>query len=133
MSSHPFYELRSRCIANQSGSAKEIVISKIGGNIEMLVCFVCVETQDMILTDINHHYQITMNQHKNWTWKLNTKVTFLLYRLLIFLNRFVIYLFRQRDCKKKFLRVGGSWLFFISPARWIENEQLFKVGLSSEN
>ena len=85
------------------------------------------------MIDINHHYQIKMNQHKNWTKKLNInicKVTFLLYHLLIFLNRFIIYLFRQRDCKKTFLHAGGSWLFFTSPAQWIGNEQLFKVGLS---
>ena len=30
-----------------------------------------------------------------------TKVTFLLYQLLIFLNRFVIYFFRPRGCKEK--------------------------------
>ena len=51
-------------IANQSGSAKENVIQKIGENIKMLVCFVCIGTQDRVLIDINHHYQITMNQHK---------------------------------------------------------------------
>ena len=45
------------------------------------------------------------------------KVIFILYRLLIFLNLFIIYLFRQRDCV--------SWLFFISPNRWIGNEQLW--------
>ena len=54
-------------MANQSGSAKETVSPKISENIEMLVCFICVGTQDMILIDINHHYQITMNQHKNLT------------------------------------------------------------------
>ena len=65
LSSRLFYEPQSRYIANQSGSAKETVSSKIGENIEMLVCFICMETQDRILIDINHHYQITMNQHKN--------------------------------------------------------------------
>ena len=35
-----FYEPRSQYIANQIGSAKEIVSPKIGENIEMLVCFV---------------------------------------------------------------------------------------------
>ena len=54
-----------RYIANQSGSAKETVSPKIGENIEMLVCFICMGTQDRTLIDINHHYQITMNQHKN--------------------------------------------------------------------
>ena len=38
---------------------------KIGKNIDMLVYFLCVGTQDRILVDINHHYQITINQHKN--------------------------------------------------------------------
>ena len=65
LSSRLFYEPRSRYIANQSGSAKETVSPKIGENIEMLVCFICMGTQDRTLIDINHHYQITMNQHKN--------------------------------------------------------------------
>ena len=65
LSSRLFFEPRSRFIANQSGSAKETVSSKIGENIEMLVCFICIGTQDRTLIDINHHYQITMNQHKN--------------------------------------------------------------------
>ena len=118
-----FYEPRSRYIEDQSGSAKEAVSPKISENIEMLVCFICVGTQDMILIDINHHYQITMNQPKNLTLKFNIniyKVTFSLYQLLMF----VIYLFRQRDRKKKFLPTGGSWLFFISPSWWIWNEIL---------
>ena len=54
-----------RYIANQSGSAKETVSPKIGENIEILVCFICMETQNRTLIDINHHYQIRMNQHKN--------------------------------------------------------------------
>ena len=61
LSSHLFYEPRSRYIANQSGSAKETVSPKTDKNIEMLVCFICMGTQDRILIDINHHYQITMN------------------------------------------------------------------------
>ena len=65
LSSRLFYEPRSRYIANQSGSAKETVSPKIGENIEMLVCFICMGTQDRTLIDINHHYQIMMNQHKN--------------------------------------------------------------------
>ena len=65
LSLHLFYEPQSRCIANQSGSAKETVSPKIGENIEMLVCFICMGTQDRTLIDINHHYQIMMNQHKN--------------------------------------------------------------------
>ena len=47
------------------GSAKETASPKIGENIGMLVCFVCMGTQDRTLIDINHDYQITMNQHKN--------------------------------------------------------------------
>ena len=64
---HIFYEPRSWYIdiANQSGSAKETVSSKIGENIEMLVCFICMGTQERTLIDINDHYQIAMNQHKN--------------------------------------------------------------------
>ena len=64
-SSRLFYEPQSQYIANQSGSAKETVCPKIGGYIKMLVCFICMGTQDRTLIDINHHYQITMNQHKN--------------------------------------------------------------------
>ena len=60
-----FSEPQSQYIANQSGSAKETVSPKIRENIEMLACFICLGTQDRILIDINHHYQITMNQHKN--------------------------------------------------------------------
>ena len=47
--------------ANQSEPAKE----KIGENIEMLLCLICMGKQDRTLIDINNHYQITMNQHKN--------------------------------------------------------------------
>ena len=65
LSSRLFYEPRSRYIANQSGSAKETVSPKIGENIEMLVCFICMGSQYMTLIDISHHYQTTMNQHKN--------------------------------------------------------------------
>ena len=60
-----FYEPRSQYIANQSGSAKETASPKIGKNTEMLVCFICMGIQDRTLIDINHPYQITMNQHKN--------------------------------------------------------------------
>ena len=49
----------------QSGSAKETVSLKIGENVEMLVCSICMGTQDRTLIDINHHCQVTMNQHKN--------------------------------------------------------------------
>ena len=44
--------------------SKETVSLKIGKNIEMLVCFICMGTQERTLIDINHH-QIVMNQHKN--------------------------------------------------------------------
>ena len=64
LSLHLSYEPQLQYIANQSGSAKETVSPKIGENIEMLVCFICMGTQDRTLTDINHH-QIMMNQHKN--------------------------------------------------------------------
>ena len=65
LSSRLFYEPRSRYIANQSGSEKGTVSPKIGEDIEMLVGFICMRTQDRTLIDINHHYRITMNQHKN--------------------------------------------------------------------
>ena len=58
-----FDEPRLWYIVNQSGFAKETVSPKIGNNIEMSVCF--MGTQDRTLIDINHHYQITMNHHKN--------------------------------------------------------------------
>ena len=65
LSSCLFYEPQLWYIANQSGSAKETVSPKISENIEMLVCFIFMGTQDRTLIDINHYYQITMNQHKN--------------------------------------------------------------------
>ena len=52
MSLHHFYEAQLWYIANQSGSAKETVSLKIGKNIEMLVCFICMVTQDRIPIDI---------------------------------------------------------------------------------
>ena len=64
-SSRLLHESGSRYIANQSWSTKETVSLKIGENIKMLVCFICIATQDKTLVDVNHHYQITMNQHKN--------------------------------------------------------------------
>ena len=65
LSLHLFYEPLPEYIANQSGSVKETVSLKIGENIEMLVCFICMGTRDGILIDINHNYQIMMNHHKN--------------------------------------------------------------------
>ena len=67
LSSHLFYEPQSRYIVNQSVSAKETVSPKIGENIEMLVFFVCMGTQDRTLIDINRYYRITVIQHKNLT------------------------------------------------------------------
>ena len=46
LSLHLFYEPRLRYIANQSGSAKETVSPKVDKNIEMLLCFICMGTQD---------------------------------------------------------------------------------------
>ena len=65
LSSCLFHEPRSQYVTNQSWFAKETVSLKIEENIEMSVCFICMGTQDRSLIDINHHYQITMNQHKN--------------------------------------------------------------------
>ena len=65
LSLHLFYEPQSRYIVNQSGSAKETVSPKIDENIEMLVCFICIGTQDRTLIHISHYYQIMINQHKN--------------------------------------------------------------------
>ena len=56
LSTHLFYEPRSRYIVNQSGSARETVSPKIGESTEILVCFICMGTQDRTLIDINHHY-----------------------------------------------------------------------------
>ena len=67
LSSRFFYEPQSRYIANQNGSAIETGSPKIGVNIKILVCFICMGKQDRTLTDTNYHSQITMNQHKNWT------------------------------------------------------------------
>ena len=64
LSLHLFYEPQSQYIANQSGSVKETVSWKIGKNIEMLVCFICLGTLRKDF-DVNHHYQITMNQRNN--------------------------------------------------------------------
>ena len=49
LSARLFYEPRSRYIANQSGSAKENVSQKIDKNIKMLVCFICIGTQERTL------------------------------------------------------------------------------------
>ena len=41
----------------------------------------------------------------------------------------MFYIFWDKDCKKKFLLIGGLWLFFISPRWCIGNEQLFLIGI----
>ena len=55
-SSRLFYEPQLRYIENQGRSAKETVRPKIDKNIETLVCFICVVTQDRILIDIVIYY-----------------------------------------------------------------------------
>ena len=104
MSWRVFYEPRSWYIANQSGSAKEIVNPKIGENIEMLVCFICMG-------------------HKTWFWLLsiiiiksqwiNIKIKqkiedkyiqsyiFPVSAAYLFKSFCHISFFRQKDCKKK--------------------------------
>ena len=64
--SHHKYVANFSCPTNSKSKwvSKETVSLKIGKNIEMLVCFICMGTQDRTLIDINHH-QIVMNQHKN--------------------------------------------------------------------
>ena len=49
LSARLFYEPRSRYITNHSGSAKENVSQKIDKNIKMLVCFICIGTQERTL------------------------------------------------------------------------------------
>ena len=123
-----FYEPELWYAANQSGPAKETVSPKSGMNIQMLVCFICMGTQGRTLISIIIINLWWINVKIEQKLNINTyKVTFLLYQLLIFLNLFIVHLFRQRDCKKKFVLTGGLWLFFVSPGRWIGNKQLFKV------
>ena len=92
-------------IANESMSAKETVSPKICENIEMLVCFVCMgDTKQDFDWYQSSLSLIMMNQDKNWPKKLNIniyKVTFLLYQLLMFLNLFIVYLFREKRLQKK--------------------------------
>ena len=52
MSSHLCYEPQLQYIVNQSGFVKETVSPEIGKDIEMLVCFICMGTQDRILIDV---------------------------------------------------------------------------------
>ena len=44
LSLHLFYKPQLQYIANEIGPAKETASPKIGENIEMLVCFICVAT-----------------------------------------------------------------------------------------
>ena len=61
-----FYEPRLHYIPNQSRSAKETVIRKIGENVETLVvCFICVGTQDRILILIL--YQLSLSNYDEST------------------------------------------------------------------
>ena len=55
LSLHLFYEFQLWYIANQIGSAKKIDCPNIGENIEMLVCFICMGTQDRTLIDSNYY------------------------------------------------------------------------------
>ena len=56
LSSRLFYKPQTQYIMNQSGSAKETFCPKIGKNIEMLVYFICVTTQNRALIHINNHH-----------------------------------------------------------------------------
>ena len=83
LSSHLFfYEPQLHYIVNQSESAKETVSPKIGKNIEMLVCFVCMGAQNRTLIDINHHY-----------WWTNVKIEYKYVQRNIFIVS-VAYLFK---------------------------------------
>ena len=44
LSLHLFYKPQLQYITNEIGPAKETASPKIGENIEMLVCFICVAT-----------------------------------------------------------------------------------------
>ena len=84
LSSRLFYEPRSRYIANQSGSAKEtIVLFVLGHKIGLwLISIILIK-----LWWINSKIEYKYIQSNNFI------VSYLLYC--------IIYLFRQRDCKKK--------------------------------
>ena len=56
------------------------------------------------------------------------KVTFLLYQVLIFLNRFVIYLFRQKRSEQKKVSTCGQ-IVIIFYFTWPVDRTTFKVGL----
>ena len=80
----------------------------------MLVCFICVGTQDRILIDINHHYD---ESAQKLNINIYAKVPFLLYQLLIFLNRFVIYLFLDKEIAKiSFYPRAAHDYFLFHPA-----------------
>ena len=116
LSSHLFYDPQLWYIANKSGSEKETVSRKIGENIEILILFVWRRKTGFWLISIIIRLQwinIKIKQKLN----LNIyKVTFLLYQLLIIWNLFVVYLSRQKDCKKKVCT--GRWLLTIFYFTW---------------
>ena len=79
------------------------VSPKIGENIELLVCFICMGTQGLLL-----------------------------YQLLIFLNLLIVYLFRQRDWKKTrfYLRLARDYCLFHPASGWETNNFLSALFLS---
>ena len=79
--------------------------------------FICVGTQDRILIDINHDYQIMMNQYY-----CISCLSFKIFLLHIFLDKESLF--------RKSLPTGGLWLFFISPSRWVGHKLLLKIGLT---
>ena len=57
---------------------------------------------------------------------------FLLYQLLIFLNLFTVYLFRQRDCKKKVSTSGRlKTIFLFHPVSGYKMNNFLRLALAS--
>ena len=50
-----FYEPHTWYIANKSRFAKETVSPKIGKNIEMLVCFICIGNEQLFKVGMRKH------------------------------------------------------------------------------
>ena len=94
-------------------SARETVSPKIGENIEMLVCLICMGTQDRTLIDINHHNQITM---------INIKIEYKCMQSNIFivstayLFKLLWYIFLDKEILKK-ASIHG-WLMTIFYFTW---------------